>query len=383
MAHKLDPSMLIADLVAAGGTVTYDTLTPRQRRRHRQLIYAAVTGGHVPEGKRLTYTGRDRGPMTISLTDPPPEIAKRARPVVAVPSKVAKYHPALTATLSALKSAPRDDRGRCQLRGAGVVSMNVSRAEERRALRLMNALFVAAEEHGYTVGSAWQTKPGSGYGRAEPVGILLGKAGDSWELRIVEKTLAVQHEPTKKELDDQRRWSWPRIPVNDYVPNGQLEVRIEGYDTGHRSRFADGTRATVDTKLGAVIAALDDRVLERQQRLDRERLLDHQYEQARIPAVEQARHRYVKDLLRERLARDLDSFVAASRMREFADAVEAEHPGNTEWVAFIRGEAQACDPVKDSRSMPTVEPPTGLALEPYLRGWPEHRPWRWSPTEGF
>ena len=286
MAHELNPGKLIAELVAAGGTVTYDTLTPRQRRRHRQLIYAAVTGAHVPEGKRLTYTGRDRGPMTIRLIDPSPDTAKPERPVVAVPSTVAKYHPALTATVSALKSAPRDDRGRCQLRGAGVVSMNVSRAEERRALRLMHALFVASEENGYTVGSAWHTKPGPGYGRAEPVGIYLGKAGDSWELRIVERTRAVPHEPTKKELDDQRRWSWPRIPENDYVPNGQLEVRIEGYETGHRSRFADGTRAAVDTKLGAVIAAPDDRVIERQQRLDRERLLDRQYERARVPAVE-------------------------------------------------------------------------------------------------
>jgi hypothetical protein len=75
--------------------------------------------------------------------------------------------------------------------------------------------------------------------------------------------------------------------------------------------------------------------------------------------------------------------VAASRMREFADAVQAQHPGNTDWVAFIRSEADARDPVKDSRSLPDVAPPTGPALEPYLREWPEHRPWHWSPTEGF
>lgn len=161
--------------------------------------------------------------------------------------------------------------------------------------------------------------------------------------------------------------------------NGQLEIRIEGYDYGFRSRFGDGTRSRLEDKLGDVITALDARVTANQTKRDRALELDRLYEQARGPALERARQAFVDDKLREQLTNQLEAADLTLRMRQFADKVETAQPANTEWVDWIRREADRRDPVETSSTMPQVDPPAEYELGPYIRNWPETRPYRWQP----
>lgn len=376
MAKRIDGAELVNKLNANDGVVHIEAPSGATRRRYRQLLYAATTGGHVPTGKKITYTGRDNGPLTIRLVDNVAVAPKPDKLAVKVPTRVNRYHPSLAATITALKTAKKDERGRAYLRGYGVVSLDVSRAHHTRALRLLHALYTAAEQHGYEIRKGQRSR--NGYADTGHIGIFICSTEGRWEIRIVEKCDSVPHIPTIKETEDHRRYSWNRIPDHDYVPNGQLEIRIEGYDHGHRSRFGDGTRFQLEDKLGDVITALNARVAENKTARERSLELDRLYEQARRPAIERARQAFIDDKLREHLGKQLEAANLCRQMRQLASDIEATHPTNVEWVDWIRQEADRQDPIQNSDTMPHVEPPAEYQLGAYTRNWPETRPYGWS-----
>lgn len=57
MAKKVGGAAFVATLEKNDGQLHVDAPTARIRRRYRQLIHAAITGGHLPAGKKLTYSG--------------------------------------------------------------------------------------------------------------------------------------------------------------------------------------------------------------------------------------------------------------------------------------------------------------------------------------
>lgn len=370
-------AQFIPDLVAEGGERTYSSPTSGQRKKVRQLIHSARTNGLLPEGKKLTYTGRDHGPLTIRLIDDAVLPTEPDKITVKVPTLVNRYHPSLAATVTALKTAHRDERGRSYLRGYGLVSMDVSRAHHTRALRLLHALYAAAGQHGYEIQNGDRSR--NGYADTGQVGVFICSHQWRWEIRIVEKCDSVPHVPTSKEIEAHRRNSWNRIPEHDYIPNGQLEIRIEGYDQGHRSRFGDGKRSRLEDKLGNVIASLNGRMTEKRTERDRALELDRLYEHARGPALERAREAFTDDQLREHAGRQIAAANRSRQMRRLANEIQTVHPTNTEWVDWIRREADRHDPVPHTNTMPQVEPPAEYELSEYTRSWPETRPYWWKP----
>jgi len=50
--------------------------------------------------------------------------------------------------------------------------------------------------------------------------------GHGYELMVVEGKTRVPHVPSKEELADAARYSWTRIPDHDYIPSGELELRL-------------------------------------------------------------------------------------------------------------------------------------------------------------
>jgi hypothetical protein len=76
-------SGLLAELVSAGGQVTVESPSEKQRARYRRAIHRIITEHRIPEGFILRHTGRDHGDLTIRLLreednprpQPPPKIA--------------------------------------------------------------------------------------------------------------------------------------------------------------------------------------------------------------------------------------------------------------------------------------------------------------------
>jgi hypothetical protein len=120
-----------------------------------------------------------------------------------------------------------------------------------------------AERRGYAVEAA--------SGQGSMMRVVVG--GHGYELTVVEGKTRVPHVPSKEELADAARYSWTRIPDHDYIPSGELELRLPPYYwDGRRHRWSDRKRWRLEDKLAHVLAEIEERAeLDEQRRLAEER----------------------------------------------------------------------------------------------------------------
>jgi hypothetical protein len=122
-------------------------------------------------------------------------------------------------------------------------NIHVSRDSERRAMRLLQALFVALDKRGHSVAA---TKDGK-----TNVTVL----GETFNVSLREPSKQVLHQPTLKERADAAKYPWMKPPPYDLVHTGDLELNIEGvYDARHR--WKDGKKQRLEERLNAVIEGL-------------------------------------------------------------------------------------------------------------------------------
>ncbi|MEU7053523.1 hypothetical protein [Streptomyces eurythermus] len=138
---------LIARLRSASGRIIVSDPSPRTRDRWRAAFYDAVHHGHVPEGHKLRWTGRQRGDCVFTLAgekpaQPPPV------PVIEVSGVLDRPHRLVRATRTTLGRSKTVVDTRTT---PGVGPMHVSRAQADRALRIMHALLTEAERRGHQV----------------------------------------------------------------------------------------------------------------------------------------------------------------------------------------------------------------------------------------
>ncbi|MGW6263288.1 hypothetical protein [Streptomyces sp. NPDC055085] len=146
-----DGPALIAALRAAQGTVTVPNPGPKTRARWRAAYYQALHHGHIPDGSKLRFNGRDKGDLVLRLLD---EAALKAAeppamPVLEDPEHLpSKPHPLVARTLKALgrSKAAVDTRGR-----SDIIPLHISRHLGDRALRIAQAVITEAERRGYEV----------------------------------------------------------------------------------------------------------------------------------------------------------------------------------------------------------------------------------------
>lgn len=85
---------LISRLRSASGKITVPDPAPQTRGRWRAAYYDALHHGHVPEGHKLRWSGRQRGDCVFALVDEEAEKAAQPPPVPAVdvPESVGRPH---------------------------------------------------------------------------------------------------------------------------------------------------------------------------------------------------------------------------------------------------------------------------------------------------
>lgn len=326
-------SGLLAELVSAGGHVTVESPSEKQRARYRRAIHRLITEHRIPEGFVLRHTGRDHGDLTIRFLREDDNPRPQSPPKIAVPQ-----------TPGAVSD---------EVRALAVqVRMAVTEPTMERALRILQAI---ADECAIRT---WTLQPDPRDDRR----FHISTAECSFEFGLREEL--VDRDMPDEDTLATSKYTWQRVPLHTRkVGSGRLTLQLGEY---YRTRsWSDRRRWTLDDKLGALFAELDARVTEaaEQRRQREEELLRRQ--QAWEAAVLAAQRAYVIDLNQRRLR---DQVAEKGRAREYRDYAESlngliddcDDPAIAEsirtWQHWTSQEAERIDPLTNPEVLRYVEP---------------------------
>lgn len=376
-ANQSVTEKLVADITAAGGTL----LVPIERGKggvdYRKRAAAAERHGKVPEGKRLDVK-TDQESWVIKLADIY-RVPFDSLDEIPVPAKVARYHPVVRRF--------RDEADRHE----------ISKAQTGRALRLLQALVVAAERKGFKVENVEEGEGRYGNSRwsgAKDGHVQIITEGQSEALRIHETGLPSrvwweqQSESRSRPHffgDEKER---EPMPGYEEKATGRLCLEFVGYSKSQRpSTWTDNKKKTLEAKLPEVLLEVEERAIdseERQREAERVALARREkWEAARAQATVNYIHAFNGKFLEE----DVANWQRSVRIREFCDAAEAKFGGESSedeafraWMSWSRSYADDVDPLKSPPTAPNEpENISGDQLKPFMGGWspygPENRGW--------
>lgn len=371
-ARRSPTEKLVADVLAAGGTLDLQRSPGDGGERVSDLVRNANRHGKVPVGTRLachrvrvddgSYFGTtmDR----IVLEDGPAGTDAPLIPVP-VPERVGRYHPALAAFRSSGKP-------------------EVSAGQRARALRILHAVATEAERRGYGVAAPRPAERTGRHGTVAVWHLVVNIDGSAVPLRVSEENDRVPHEPTPRELADQARSSWVRIPTHDSVASGRLRIDIgAGTSSDRRSFWADRASWRLEDKLSELLREIAVRAEEiRARRLRRdearaehERALEKERRHAADRAGEARRIEVLEErLVRWRSGRELREYLAdrtATVERAAATGVASgDLAAARAWLAWVTDRVEQLDPLD---ALPTYPEPQRLPeyeLQKYMRHVP-------------
>lgn len=373
---------LVADVVAAGGVLKRLAESGYNvSHRTSELVRNANRHGKTPPGTRLVHSidyDGDRWHGTrydvFVLEDGPAGTDAPLLPVP-VPDQVGRYHPAV----SALRNAEH---------------ITVATAARTRAFRILHAIATEAERRDFTVARPAAQLAGGRSGARDVWHLLLSVGGDTVPLRITEETDRIEHGPTARELAEQKRYSWTRIPSHDHVPSGRLRIEIGGTAQSERKSFwADRASWSLEDKLPELLREVAVRADELRLRRDAKvkaeaehrQAVEREEERARARAAEAHRHKILEDQLgRWREARELREYVAVVTAR--VDAAETNNRADAEtiadarrWLEWITNQADRRDPVTQLPNWPTLPELRTYELSQFMNHVPEPAAMRYQP----
>lgn len=323
----------------------------------------------TPAAEQLESGEPDEPESALSAPSDQPTESPPERPVIAVPAAIRNPHPAVAAL--------RDAKGR----------LDMTPSVRGRALRVLQALVLAAEREGYRVEVV--EPQSSGYGRVgyDSKDHLIIDTGETREgVRIFQQTDRSTHVLTAgetKEAGD--RWG-RKPPKYDYTPNEYLRIELERTWDGTQRSWSEGPRGPIDRKLPAVLEEITrrhERSKQRRLQADAERL-EHErqwhvaHERAKV--LLQVHHR--AEVLCEQAndwsrAGQLRAYVEAMREKANAITSDEERAAASAWVEWAGAFAERLDPLSRVITMPAEIEPKPDALQPFMGGWSPHGPRGW------
>ncbi|MEA3077913.1 MAG: hypothetical protein QOF60_2821 [Actinomycetota bacterium] len=364
--NELVTERLVADVIAAGGSLVIED-APRGygadvNWEHR--VKLAQRHNKVPAGKHLvTNWINQRRDLQIDLIDAPDGHVVDVTPVP-VSDHVSRYHPFVTEF--------REQKEH----------LEVSRALLPRALRIFHGIVLEAERRGYAVGVVGNR---SGTERREPA--WSGDKHGHFTITIDDFTACLRFReegisrrwtpPSGWQLREweQRPWTKPKAHLHEEGATGKLAISVVApyFGEGRTSQWADRKTWTLEEKLGELFAELELRAVEDRHRREIEAREEEKRQRRWAEELERARQRYLEHTRREELARQLDSWRVAERVRSYCAAVEAHHADDEQamaWVTWARGYAQQLDPIAGDVRGPSL--PSDLPdykLKDFIKDW--------------
>ncbi|WP_404951704.1 hypothetical protein HFP69_07900 [Streptomyces sp. ARC12] len=380
-----DGAELISRLQSASGTITVADPAPRTRGRWRAAYYDALHHGHVPEGHKIRWNGRQRGDCVFTLVNEKAEKAAQPAPVprIDVPEALDRPHPLVRATRKAMgrSQGTVDTRGR-----AGAIPLHVSRPLADRALRIMHALLTEAESRGHTA------EPQTDLQRGEAVHTLaIVIRGRAFPLVLTERTTKVPHKPTPKEVRQRERNPWMRLPKYDEEFNGRLALGAPAKDRyQHSYAHSDGARWTLESRLGHLLQDLERLAAEGERRDREQELLEAERRRRWYAAITQAREQQIDQQRAKVLAEQMSARNQATEIRAFCQAARARTDsaplpvGEAEWLQWAEAYAARLDPLHHALVTPPDPPARREVLrehakvDVYAYPWPFDADGRWT-----
>jgi hypothetical protein len=252
------------------------------------------------------------GPETLGISVRerlPPELAALAAepPLeIAIPSELS--HDLVTRTEKLLASGKENEKKLVVPKDGTLAHLLVSREQMARALRIMNALFLALEERGHSI--SWP--------KEKEAALTLGIDGETVRFCVLEIIESLQHVMTPAE----QKHPW-RAPKWDYKLTGKLRFRMDNlpYSAGVRGTWSDGKCQRLEKCIGDFIVGLRiaaaalkknrQEIEERERRWEEER--KQQEEQRRRAAEHKRKAEFVTELMR--------NWEEAQKVRTFAKAL--------------------------------------------------------------
>lgn len=232
--------------------------------------------------------------------------------------------------------------------------------------------------------------------RPEEWDLLLTQGDETVPLKLSEETDRVEHVPTARELAEQKRSTWFRMPTHDNVPSGRLRIDVGvGFGTERRSFWADRSRWTLEEKLPEVLREVAVRVDEL--RLKREaqtraktayrEAVEQERGRARVRAAESQRRDVLdKQLQRWREVAELRAYASdmAERIAAAEGAGEAEPEAVADarrWLLWIEEHARKRDPLSELAAWPVAPNLRSWELEKFISRVPQPPEMNYRPPE--
>ncbi|MFF8566017.1 hypothetical protein ACF06N_13775 [Streptomyces albidoflavus] len=373
---------------ASGRKITVADPGPKARGRWRAAYYDALHHGHVPDGHKVRWNGRQRGDCVFILVDEEAEKAAQPPPVptVDVPEVLDRPHPLVVATQKALgrSQGPVDTRGRAE-----VIPLRVSRPLADRALRVAHALLTEAESRGHAVETQTDLQD------CEAVHTLaITIRGHAFPLVLTERTTKVPHEPSPQELRQQERNPWTRLPKYDEEFNGRLAIGAPAKSRyQHSYSYSDGARWTLESRLGLLLQDLERLAAEAERRDQEQERLEAERRRRWYAALAHARQQQIEQHRSKTLIEQVEAWQQAAGIRAFCHAARVRANGTpvpakeAEWLEWAETYAAQLDPLQHQLETPPDPPAQREVLrelskvDTYAYPWPFDADGRWTLTE--
>lgn len=269
-------------------------------------------------------------------------LAAESAPEIAIPPGLS--HDLVKRTERLLASGKENEKKLIVPKDAALSHLLVSREQMARALRVMNALFLALEERGHSI--SWP--------KEDEAALTLGVDGETVRFCVLEITESLQHVLTPAEQKN----PW-RAPKWDYKLTGKLRFRMDNlpYSAGVRGTWSDGKCQRLEKCIGDFIVGLRvaaaaikknrQETEERERRWEEER--KQQEEQRRNAAEHKRKREFVTELMRNwEEAQKVRTFVKAlaecAGKLELSDEEKSDIQQVADWTTEY---AEFLDPLSD------------------------------------
>jgi hypothetical protein len=338
---------------------------------YRQLVDAAQRWNKVPQGKQL-MTDMDRGELIVRLIDAPDGTVIEPTPVP-VPDRLTTPH--------LVARQYRDDTQRhC-----------VSRTQLPRVVRIVHALASECNRRGYEIRKLDpELSPRRGYANRSM------KGGSDFEiiLRDHRYPLHISEEkvPLRGVWEDEQRWRKGERYYHlvdddkftgsyDKKGTGRLTIALSSYSrSGRQSSWSDRQSWKLEEKLPDILHEIEVRAVEDDYHAEEERRKAEERQHQWELAMEQATALYIEDYRGKVLRADVSAWREANELRAYVTALEEAHgedPASAEWIEWVQGYVERCDPLNSSQQPPTPDEIKPDDLKPFLGGLSPYGPRQW------
>ncbi|RPA65853.1 hypothetical protein EF294_03695 [Gordonia oryzae] len=186
------------------------------------------------------------------------------------------------------------------------------------------------------------------------------------------------HEPTAREIADQKKWEWSHIPKYDHAPSDRLAiVTHDAAAYPSEKSWADTKTRRLEDRLVDILAAFSTWVASDTDRRERQRIEDEERAKRLELENQQAHSAYVEHTLGEMLQADAAAWESAQRLRSYVDALrrrvatieDAQERADADaWVTWSKRYVdQAIDPLRRPIRRPEVQEPGDKDLGEFRR----------------